>query len=750
MQSNYDSWKSGTTRSAEVWHFWRPDKDMTPKQSAALVGKKTPETLVCIPCGLLGSVHKIQWQVSHGTAQLRNHPKALHKTLYEKVNAHKKPQKPDQELVPKKEVVSLFRSKASKLTSGTAKLTFGPSGRTQIFSNDHPTQKQWIHNQILSFAKSYEPLSIVENENFIRRELQLCPSLRIPGRTEFRTKLIPEFVATLRFRIQYDINRALVVVITYDLWMTYGTVNVFAINIHILKTWSDKESGPPPVPWERICHTLGLVQVDSAGRGTTVGKDVARSACQVINRFPGLREKILGDLSDEGGNLETMRKDVDNLYACRAFPSIVIRLVGQCQMHGHGGGIKRCLGPEVFLGTGYTAQGLHNKASSTLTWPRKSEPARVVFTNRCEIHTLADKLTPPACPTRPTTKILLYIGLIKYRPVIDDLYNPAYNPLLAHETKQGALTKNGKQRKKRSDRRLTPVEWDILEAITAAAAPVVTQFYENQSSGYYTISDAIVANIRICVIRPPSHPPAAPSTADIIRTRCSNALVEHTTSMMPWLLKFDTARAQYVLALLLDPRFKAATVIGQFWHAVSGLSQEQALAGSVAIRLEYDEVLLDMMLDTAHRLQPESTPAPGPAAVPEPRNVFEQFVEVVEESVRDRCVKELARFRALKTASVEMIDQHPMIWWARHRLEFPLLSEVATAIFTFPGSQNDVERVFSIAGYLNSLRRNRMDITMLDMLVFINLNYPNGGEGEFDLTWEDCKLIENAEQLEMR
>lgn len=68
------------------------------------------------------------------------------------------------------------------------------------------------------------------------------------------------------------------------------------------------------------------------------------------------------------------------------------------------------------------------------------------------------------------------------------------------------------------------------------------------------------------------------------------------------------------------------------------------------------------------------------------------------------------------------LDVHPYIWWPLHQELYPHLYVVAKAILTIPGSQNDVERLFSVAGYLCSRRRNSMSVEMLERLVFINKN----------------------------
>jgi len=67
---------------------------------------------------------------------------------------------------------------------------------------DDTRQVDWIHREILCMAKSYNPLAEVE----------------------------ALFKSTLEDRVLPLLRAALVIATTYDLWMTYGTTNVFAFN----------------------------------------------------------------------------------------------------------------------------------------------------------------------------------------------------------------------------------------------------------------------------------------------------------------------------------------------------------------------------------------------------------------------------------------------------------------------------------------------------------------------------------------
>ena len=64
----------------------------------------------------------------------------------------------------------------------------------------------------------------------------------------------------------------------------------------------------------------------------------------------------------------------------------------------------------------------------------------------------------------------------------------------------------------------------------------------------------------------------------------------------------------------------------------------------------------------------------------------------------------------------------PLKWWARHATLYPSLAELARMVLAVPVSQIECERVFSLAGLLTSLLRNRMSSENLASLVFLNKN----------------------------
>lgn len=64
----------------------------------------------------------------------------------------------------------------------------------------------------------------------------------------------------------------------------------------------------------------------------------------------------------------------------------------------------------------------------------------------------------------------------------------------------------------------------------------------------------------------------------------------------------------------------------------------------------------------------------------------------------------------------------PLDWWRENERAFPSLAELASVVFSVPGSQIECERVFSLAGLITAGSRNRLGAENMDMLVFISKN----------------------------
>jgi hypothetical protein len=80
---------------------------------------------------------------------------------------------------------------------------------------------------------------------------------------------------------------------------------------------------------------------------------------------------------------------------------------------------------------------------------------------------------------------------------------------------------------------------------------------------------------------------------------------------------------------------------------------------------------------------------------------------------------EISNYRAMPPIHVNM---SPMTWWKKHDNQFPTLSLLAKRCLATPSTSVPSEQVFSCAGHIVSAKRNRLDPSNVDMLLFLNKN----------------------------
>ncbi len=83
-------------------------------------------------------------------------------------------------------------------------------------------------------------------------------------------------------------------------------------------------------------------------------------------------------------------------------------------------------------------------------------------------------------------------------------------------------------------------------------------------------------------------------------------------------------------------------------------------------------------------------------------------------------------FRSKNTLKSLKTNQSALQWWKEIGSErHPNLAKLALHILAIPGTQIECERLFSIAGILTRHRRTRTDADLVDVIMYVNHNYPD-------------------------
>ena len=67
-------------------------------------------------------------------------------------------------------------------------------------------------------------------------------------------------------------------------------------------------------------------------------------------------------------------------------------------------------------------------------------------------------------------------------------------------------------------------------------------------------------------------------------------------------------------------------------------------------------------------------------------------------------------------------DEDPLTWWKDNEKDYKIFSNLAKKYLCIPATSVPSERLFSKAGELVSIRRNRLKSKNVDMLLFLNKN----------------------------
>ena len=123
---------------------------------------------------------------------------------------------------------------------------------------------------------------------------------------------------------------------------------------------------------------------------------------------------------------------------------------------------------------------------------------------------------------------------------------------------------------------------------------------------------------------------------------------------------------------------------------------------------------------------------PTGALDPTPSNILFGALASVEEACNGIFIVELSLFWRLIVVNPKA--EQPLMWWKLNASRLPSISFLARQILAIPGSRIEMERIFSIAGVLTSLRHCRLGLNNQDSLIMINKNWLDDSRHECEVT----------------
>ncbi len=128
----------------------------------------------------------------------------------------------------------------------------------------------------------------------------------------------------------------------------------------------------------------------------------------------------------------------------------------------------------------------------------------------------------------------------------------------------------------------------------------------------------------------------------------------------------------------------------------------------------------------------------------------------IQDSSRALVIVELSLFRRLSIPQFMCIN--PLAWWQTHKGQFFNVAIMANQMLGIPRFQVQIERVFSLASVLKTLRFCRLQVKNLDRIIivvknwsndpYLNPNFKDYLKSDVPLVEENYEFIEKSEYFE--
>ena len=250
----------------------------------------------------------------------------------------------------------------------------------------------------------------------------------------------------------------------------------------------------------------------------------------------------------------------------------------------------------------------------------------------------------------------------------------------------------------RNDLCLSTADIKLLEATLSVLQPFEAATREISADQYVSISKAIP------LARSLQHLTAGSS--------CETSLGSKLSAQMR--RRYTAIEQAHVLALstLMDPRMKK----------MAFSNREAARQGEQWIIQEAKDLIAQESTAGAQVPQNDKTAeSHGEQNSPGLWDLFDQKV-VDSQFTRSSTSKATVEVQTYFGEDVLPRLEDPLNWWRIHEKRFNLLSQLAKKYLSIPGTSVPSERLFSKAGELVSIQRNRLKAKNVDKILFLNKN----------------------------
>ena len=104
------------------------------------------------------------------------------------------------------------------------------------------------------------------------------------------------------------------------------------------------------------------------------------------------------------------------------------------------------------------------------------------------------------------------------------------------------------------------------------------------------------------------------------------------------------------------------------------------------------------------------------------RHLSEMIRQRLENEEQNLAIVEVDEIECYMACKATDDDEDPLNYWTKNASIYGKLSPIAQDILSIPASSTPIERIFSVAGYSSSGRRNRLSGKMLETEIMLKTN----------------------------
>lgn len=536
---------------------------------------------------------------------------------------------------------------------------FMKSSSTSKYGPKDPRQKAVTDKLVRYIAGNLVPLSTVESDDFKQFVEALDPKYQLPSRKHISTKLLIEKSTAIQADVKLKLHAAQSVSLTIDMWSNRQMKGFLGITGHFILDW--------------LMESVMIACKRFRGRHTA--ENILQEYEEAIAYY-GIGDKICNIISDNASNMT------------KAFEFSLPGYVNECEK-------------VAFVSDSEDEIDEDDKhADSEMEDTQTTFPEDFPKHGRCYAHTLQlvvkDGLKEISSHLRNVIeKAAKIVKHTRHSLHATDILEGEKRLQAANETRwnsqivmiRSVLNVPEEKLNKLDTVHLTTYERKLLQELCSILKPFEDATVMIQTENNVSASLAIPVTLGL------EH------QLNEISTTYSNKMVSVLKSSLLKRMSDFKSEDSYVLAAMLDPRFKIR------WS--NDVTQKTELETKLTSYARKQEV-------TTERIDANSPPS---------KVLKDDLFSFMTPTKRDRNISGDPVKQEVCTYLSEACEQtDPLKYWKEHCDKYPTLAILAKKYLCIPATSAPVERLFSIAGKVFRPERCRLSDNTFEMLMMIKCN----------------------------